>query len=713
MTTLQASAAQFLLEGEHLEWDDLMVVDFVGREAISQPFRFDLRLMSKNPSFAFEDVLNKPVALTVMRDDGEEKFHGVIVDFSQGGFADRSHVFYHAVLVPRFWLLGLNYQSRVFNNQSVEDIVTDVLEKSGFASDDVRWALKKTPPAREYVVQYRETDLAFVSRLLEHEGIAYFFDQSGDKEVVVFTDDPAEFPALEAPEEVPYRGASGQAGKVPEHVNAIVLRERIVTSKVMLRDYNYRTPELNLQAESQLNRDGLGIFYEYGDHFKNVEEGNQLARVRNEEIECMRLVGRGRSDVRSFRAGHKFTLSEHFRDDWNQEYLILEVEHRGSHAEALQVGGSSGTPNYRNDFTCIPASAPYRPPRITPAPRLPGILTAKIESTGGPYAHLDDQGRYRVRLPFDLSDAGKAAASKAVRMTAPYGGPGYGFHAPCHADVEMVLACIDGNIDRPLALGVAPNPSQMTPSTSRNKAQAVFRSASGNEMRMDDTNGSMDFFLNASKDMNTVVANDQSLEVGANRTVKVSANQDESVGGNMSLAVDGNLTESVKGNKDVSVTGNDTETVSGSKSLTVAANLSETIGANASTSIGASKKLTVGGALAVSSSALTLSCAAMTMSTGGALKMTINGASKETIAGSKTTMAAGSCKLTAASVKVTAGSITEQCAGEFKVKGAKVTIEAGMIELKAGGSSVSIGPSGVSIQTGAIVQINGSLVKIN
>jgi type VI secretion system secreted protein VgrG len=716
MATLEASTARFLLEGEKLEWKDLMVADLVGREAISQPFRFDLRLVSTNRKVAFEDVLNKPVTLTLMREEGEEKVHGLIVDFSQGGFADKKHVFYQAVLVPRLWLLGLSYQSRVYQNVTVQDIVTDVLKQAGFGSDDTRWSLKRKLPTREHVAQYRETDLDFVSRLLEHEGIFYFFDHQGDKEVLVISDDVGQFPALSAPDEVPFRAASGMAGDVPEHVDGFVLRERLVTGKVLLRDYNYRTPELNLQAESQLNRNGIGVFYEYGDHFKNVDEGGQLARLRNEEIECMRVVGRGRSDVRGFRAGACFTLGEHFRDDWNQKYLLIEVEHRGSQSEALGVGSSaSGTSSYQNDFTCIPATAPYRPPRITAQPRLPGVWTAKIESPGGPYAHLDDQGRYRVRMPFDLGGSGKASASKAVRMATPYAGPGYGFHAPVHEGVEMVMACVDGNVDRPLGLGVASNPAQMTPSASGNKAQSVFRSASGNELRMDDTGGSMEMFLNASKDMKVTVANDQAIEVAANRTMKVGTNLDESVGSNMTLKVSGNESEEVTGNVEIKVGGNVTETVTGNVSTTISGSRDTTIAASDSEKIGGTKDVTVGGAFSIKSAAMSLACSSLTLTSGGGMNMEGSGSGKEKIGGSKSITVGMNFKVAAgAKVSFEGDSIALKAGDKVSLKANAIEIEAATkITLKCAGSTIELGPSGVSIKSAAIVQIQGSLVKIN
>ncbi|MGH7456961.1 MAG: type VI secretion system tip protein TssI/VgrG, partial [bacterium] len=188
MSLLASNQSRYFFETPALAHDALRVVDFAGQEFLSQLFRFDLNLVSQDPEINFAEVIQKPATLTMMRDDVPVKIHGLIADFEQGDYT-ADWVAYRATLVPRMWLLSLNYRSRVFQNMTVEAIVTQVLKDAGFAADDCRFALSGAYKPREYCVQYRETDLSFISRLLEFEGIGFFFEHGDDRETMVITDD--------------------------------------------------------------------------------------------------------------------------------------------------------------------------------------------------------------------------------------------------------------------------------------------------------------------------------------------------------------------------------------------------------------------------------------------------------------------------------------------------------------------------------------------
>jgi type VI secretion system secreted protein VgrG len=592
MAIRDASAAHFLFEVGAFAPEDLMVADFRGREAISQPYRFELRLVSSDPDVASEDVLNKPASFTLLRGDTEEKIHGVIVDFEAGERADPERVVYHAVLAPRLQLLALTQQSRVFQNKSVQEIVTEVLKGGGLTGSAVKWSLAKKSPPKEYVVQYQETDLNFVSRLLEHEGIFYWFDHAGEEEVLVISDDPKKFPALADPEELSYRPPGAMAGDVPEHVDAFSTRERVVTKKVMLRDYNYRTPEVNLQGESQISDKGVGLFYEYGDHFKNVDEGNQLARVRNEEIDCMRLVGQGASDCRGLRAGHRFTLKEHFRNASNREFVLLEVIHQGSQARAMNLEASGDEPTYANEFTCIPSDAPYRPPRLAPKPRVDGSMHAVVDASGsGQYAEIDDQGRYKVRLPFDLAQAKAGQASKAMRMAQPYSGADYGMHFPLHKGTEVILTHVDGDLDRPIIAASVPNPATGTPVKSGNKSQCMIRTGGNNQIQLEDNDGSQRITMTTPSE-GTMFSMGAPNSPGAGFDMKTDANIHSDIGvdatykigGNVDWTIAKNAMRKVLGFCEDKITGSWRKTINGDfQSFIVGLDSKQVLGANTET----------------------------------------------------------------------------------------------------------------------------------
>jgi type VI secretion system secreted protein VgrG len=275
-----------------------------------------------------------------------------------------------------------------------------------------------------------------------------------------------------------------------ETISDLALTASVVTGLVRLKDYNYRFPTRDLTVESQIDPDAPGMYYEYGDHYKDAKEGDFLAKRRNEEILAASQVFRGTGDCRLFRAGFKFKMGKHYRDDWNEkEFLITKVTMRGTQRGLFAVlpRAKEVVPTFENRFDAIDAQVEFRPPRITPVPRVSGIMTARVESGGGDeYAFVDDEGRYKAKLFFDMSDKTNGEASRPIRMAQPYSGPGYGLHFPNHADAEIVWACINGDVDRPVALGTIPNPSQASPVTVKNKSQSVIRTAAGNEIVLDD-----------------------------------------------------------------------------------------------------------------------------------------------------------------------------------------------------------------------------------
>jgi type VI secretion system secreted protein VgrG len=510
-------------------------------------------------------------------------------------------------LVPRVSLLALNYQSRVFQNMTVEEIITQVLKDASFASDDFRFSLKASYKPREYCVQYRETDLNFISRLMEFEGMYFFFEHGDDRETMVIVDDRSENPMIDGESTISYSTGGGLVEEnEQETVPDFVCREKVVTGKVVLKDYNYRTPETALKSESQLNGDMPGMYYEYGQHFKDSSEGDRLAKVRNEEIECTRRVMTGTSNCVGLRSGFKFSLQDHYRSDLDGDYLITHVNHFGSQGAGMGMG--SGESTYRNDFTCIPADVQYREPRLTPEPRIPGIMTAKVETAGGDYAYIDDEGKYRVKMPFDLSDKSKGSASRAIRMAQPYSGTNYGIHFPNRANTEMVWACIDGNVDRPLGLSTVPNPSNKAPSVAVNKAQCVIRTAGKNELRFDDTIGSEDIYLHGTKDWTIDIVNDKNQTIGHNETAKVGNDRTREVGhdetivikNNRSKTVDVDQSESIGKNKTINVGENHTESIGKNKQLSVGENHNESIGANMTLDIGKNLTDSVGESMSLS-----------------------------------------------------------------------------------------------------------------
>lgn len=591
MPELDANIAHFLFEVEGLAEDTFRVVSFTGVEELSRPFRFELELTSDLDDIAFADVVNRPATLTLMRGLDEVPVSGTVAQLEQAGRTPDA-VAYRAVLVPRLWRLSLYHQSRIFQQKSVEDILTQVLQEAGFSTADFRFDLSGSYPPREYCVQYNETDLDFLSRLLEHEGICYYFEHDGERDVVVMADDRGAHPPIED-DGLVYRGGSGMVGQDTEFVDEWIYRESATPEKVQLKDYNGRTPETTLLAEEPVESGDEGTHYEYGNHFADNSEGGRLAKVRSQEIECRRRVVQARSNCAALHAGYTFRLDEHYRLDFNDTYLVTRVTHEGSQREAMGTAGGTGGRNgapegYRNAFTCIPARVQYRPPRATPVPRLRGLMTAKVDSAGGDYAYIDEDGSYHALMPFDQSGAGGGNATLPIRMAQPYSGANYGMHFPLHQNTEIIWGCIDGNLDCPVALGTVPNPTNASPSVAGNKQQNVIRTWGQHELTFDDTTGSENIYLHSTKDWTIDIANDKNQTIGNKETTSIGSDRDKTVGGSQ--------TEAVTGDKMITVGGNHTETITGNMSQTVSASKTETITVAKALSIGGAYQVSVGGA---------------------------------------------------------------------------------------------------------------------
>lgn len=482
------SLARYLFEASNLDPEAFHVVNFKGEEEISRLYFFEIDLISEDPGLDFSSIINHPATLKMNRDGEFLPTGGIIIDFEQAGRnLDYEYTQYRAVLAPRLWRLTLNYQSRIFQNKSVTDIIKDVLDLSGFSGSDYKFDLEGTYDPSEYIAQYQETDLNFICRLMEHEGISFFFEHSETKETLVMTDKQDAFTLMGGKTEVPYmyrhRKVTG------EIINQLVCREKLVPGTFVLNDYNYRTPNTDLKVESQINSDMPGFTYLYGQHYKDPGAGQRLVRVRNEEAESTRKVLHGEGDCSAFRAGSRFGLVEHYRSDLNEEYLLTRIEHYGVHKHVMDAAGMKEEDEdikpYSNSFVCIPAGTRYRPPRITPVPKIHGIMTGTVVGDSD-YAALDEFGRYRANIHFDLDKTG----SRQIRTSQPYTGKDdAGFHLPTHPGTEMVWSAIDGDPDRPFAIASGPNPNNPTTVAEENNSQHIYRTTSKNLYFIEDRQG--------------------------------------------------------------------------------------------------------------------------------------------------------------------------------------------------------------------------------
>ena len=490
----------YTFESKALDKDAFTVVRFVGQEGLSTLYRFEILLVSELEDIDLTAVLQNPATFTI-KDyfaGGEDlPFHGILSTFEQMHQAG-VYVFYRAELRPKLWWLTLTHNNQVFLDKKAEGFLIDVLEDGGLSQGlDCEFRYQGSYQTWEYVCQYGESHFSFLSRWMERDGAYYWFDQGEQGEKMIGTDTLIAHTPLAGHETFHYSPPSGlnatEAGRV---IKRFTLKQSPLPKNVLLKDYNSMKPSLDLESKAQVQDRGRGEIYLYGEHFKDNSEGERLARIRAEEYQCREKVFHGLSSIPAVRPGFLFTLDRHFRKEFNQKYLTTTVRHEGSQERYLLGGLNIRDLQdrdglfYRNTFECIPASVQFRPARVTPKPRISGTISAKVDAAGsGKYAELDEHGRYKVILPFDLSGRSGGKASCWLRMATPYAGEGHGMHFPLHKGTEVLLTFIDGDPDRPIIQAAVPNVETPNVVTSAGQTSSRIESGSGHKVVLQDQEG--------------------------------------------------------------------------------------------------------------------------------------------------------------------------------------------------------------------------------
>jgi type VI secretion system VgrG family protein len=478
-----------------------------GVDEISQMFRFEIDVVSDDPSLDETQIFGRAATLEMGRQDQSAKVYGLITSFQQGIATERGQFVYKAILMPRLQRLDMCRQNQIHgttSDVSVVDVIRSELTADNLrgpgssvagrmTANDFEMRLSRTYPLRDYIVQYEESDLNFICRLAESQGIFFFFDHSSGKDMVVFGDSRVAFSPHKGQSSLPYRRTGGLVEFGESVVRDFTRVAKPLPAKVVLRDYNYRLPHISLTAEAPIDPSGHGVVVEYGDHFRTPEEGSQLARIRAEEIKAQGVVFNGKSDCITLSAGDLFTLSDHFREDFNTRYVITRIIHTATMpVEGLaDIDGGTAQRSYSNNFECIANSVEYRPPRRTPKPIMAGLTNALVDAEGsGNRAEIDAQGRYKVRQSFDLREEADGKASLFVRKAEPYGGANSGMHLPLLKNTEVIIACVNGDPNRPIIVGAVPNARNRSVITQNEQTSNRIRTTSGIVLQMDDGAGS-------------------------------------------------------------------------------------------------------------------------------------------------------------------------------------------------------------------------------
>ncbi|VAW94455.1 hypothetical protein MNBD_GAMMA21-2127 [hydrothermal vent metagenome] len=482
-----ANEGQLHLSIAGVNTDDVTFLSFDSEgHALSSDYRFNF-MLELTTVLDLTKVIGSAAYFEVLDNNEPVYIHGIITEASYLGSRTDGETYYismNSMLNP----LKNNRQNRVYLNKHVKQIVQDVLEDAQFNNAEFEFKTQGEYPLREFTVQYDESDYDFIQRLLAYEGMFFTFEQKADGAKLIIYDNIVDVPAFELGE-LTYETQSGQVRSM-QTIYTLNRQSQMLTDNVKFKDYNYRTPEASLEAiaSRSTNTSGQGTDYRYGEHYKTLDDGDRIAKLRQEALDWPREVYVADTNCRALVPGQKFTLTNHPNESLNGDYYIVRIEHQGDQSGALAYGSLVSGMLYKSQLTLVKAGIPYR--AALPARRYRhGVFTAKVETTGGDYAYLDEQGRYHVRLPFDLSMQPEGEASHPVRQAQTYSGMEYGMHFPLHAGTEVILTSVNGDVDRPIMLGALHNPELPNLVTSKNNSHNLLRSWGDNELLMEDRKG--------------------------------------------------------------------------------------------------------------------------------------------------------------------------------------------------------------------------------
>jgi len=517
--------------------DVLLLQSLVGTEGISRLFRFQLELLSEKNTVSFKDIIGQNVTFRIVLNDGGTRyFNGFVSRFAQSG-ADARFTSYQMEVVPWLWFLTRKSGCRIFQNKSIPDIIQQVFSDGGFSN--FKNSLTGSYDPREYCVQYRETDFSFVSRLMEQYGIFYYFEHEDGKHTLVLADSASIHQPCPGQPTAQYNQTSGDLD-MEDVVTGWNIAQELRTGKYSLTDYNFETPSTNLLTNEptvvEVGPNSAFELYDYPGEFLNRSQGESLTKIRMQEEEADHLVIHGASVGRSFAPGYKFDLKDHYRNDANSTYVLTEVRHVATVGTTYSIAHGGTGAQYSNQFTCIPASFPFRPLRITPKPFVQGPQTALVVGKDGEEIWVDKYGRIKVQFYWDREGQKNESSSCWIRVSQPWAGNGWGAMWIPRITQEVVVSFLEGDPDRPIVTGRVYNAEQMPAYTLPDEqTKSYFKSNSSkggggfNELRFEDKKGSEQIFLQGEKDLDIRIKNDRREWIGEDRHLVVKRDKVEEV----------------------------------------------------------------------------------------------------------------------------------------------------------------------------------------
>ena len=588
---------------------DLRVESMTASAGLSMLGEMQLGLISEKADLKAEDMLGKPMTVSVMlHDESMRHFHGYVTRF--GISAHRGDYFgYQASVRPWLWFLTRTSDCRIFQEQTVPEIVKAVFEDHSQANFEFK--LFRTYRKSVYCVQYRETDYNFIARLLEHEGIYWYIEHGDGTSKVVLVDSQSAHDAAPGCESLPYYENDTGSAPNTECICDWAFASEVETDKVALTSYDFERPSTSLKAAAtkshKYSLPDLEMFDFQGDYVQSGD-GTQWAEDRLDERQSYFQMAHGGSNAHGIEVGRLLELAKHPRADQNAKYLITSIA-VNAHVDAEESQGSTGS--FRCDFSAIPSSQQFRPPRRTPKPFVQGPQTAVVTGPSGEEIFTDKYGRVKVQFHWDRLGKKNEKSSCWVRISHPWAGKNFGgIHIP-RIGQEVVVDFLEGDPDQPLITGRVYNAEQMPPwdlPANATQSGILSRSSKGggvanaNALRFEDKKGAEQVWLHAEKNQDIEVENDETHSVGHDRTKTIDHDETnhikhdrtETVDNNETISVHGMRTETVDKDETITIHKNRTEKVDLDEGITIGVNRTESVGSNETITVGSDRSVTVG-----------------------------------------------------------------------------------------------------------------------
>ncbi|MDX2427109.1 MAG: type VI secretion system Vgr family protein, partial [Xanthomonadales bacterium] len=535
----------------------LVVQSMSGDEALGGLFNYNLELLSQDFELHFDQVVGQQVTVALELPEGKRHFNAFITEFRYLGHSDR-YARYQATLRPWLWFLTRTSDCKIFQEKKVPDIIKEVFRENGMSHFEDR--LTGNYREWEYCVQYRETDFNFISRLMEQEGIYYYFEHSEDKHTLILTDDMGTHKPFPKFETIPYCPPTGQMSvQEDDHLQHWAVTQSIQPEQYAIQDFDFKKPRVDMLSRFNLpgNHDYPGgdpEIFDYPGEYVETDDGMHYVEIRLQELRGQFEKVNAGGPCRGMSAGCLFTLEDYPREDQNKEYLVLAVSHQINDTSYISSGGGSSEELYRCAAFVMDSVIPYRQVRSTPKPIVQGPQTAIVVGPSGEEIYTDEFGRVKVQFHWDRYGKDDENSSCWIRVSQLWAGTKWGgMHIP-RIGQEVIVSFMEGDPDKPVITGRVYNAECMPPYTlEQSKTQSGIKSRSSkgggpdnfNEIRMEDKKGSEELYIQAEKNENILVKNNKGETVGNNETISIGNDREETVGHNETITVGNDRVEMV------------------------------------------------------------------------------------------------------------------------------------------------------------------------